>query len=174
MNYNTKYKFVPSDVAIYIHRSDLRHSEQLKVIKSVFEDYNSDISARYRDNFRLFCSEINNVLTLILLNDAEYNEADLILQELNNACLNDDITENLFGSYFKCVKLQLLYDRIDYRKIKLRTLLKDFGYQRRTAALVQSIEKAINALGLVTYLRDYEKCSVGSIGLDDMVMIRLK
>ena len=70
--------------------------------------------------------------------------------------------------------MQLTYSGISYRKIKLRNLLRDFNYKRRTAALMNRMNLALNALGLETYLRGYEKCDIRDAGLDDMIMIRLE
>jgi len=62
----------------------------------------------------------------------------------------------------------------DYSKIKLRRLLNVFGYKRRSAQLVDGIHRTLGALKLKTYLRGYTPCDVADIGIDRMVMIRLK
>lgn len=62
--------------------------------------------------------------------------------------------QGVIGSYFKIIKLRLKYfPKTDYCKIILWNLITRFGYKRRTSALVEYINRTINALGLRAYLR---------------------
>lgn len=72
----------------------------------------------------------------------------------------------------KIIKLNLMYTpRIDHKKIKLRTLLKEFGYERRSAKFVDSVNRTLKNLGLETYLKKYKKCD---IKINDVIIIRLE
>jgi hypothetical protein len=89
-------------------------------------------------------------------------------------CVDGVLNEQcIIEEYFKIIKLELAYGKgKDYRKIKLRRLLKVFGYKRRSVQLVDNIRRVLGALKLKTYLRDYVPCDIAKIGIDDMVMIR--
>lgn len=126
----------------------------------------------YRHDNLLFKQSVMNLLTMYELDDRTYNEAELILREVDST-IEADTGADYFGAYFKLIWLQLMYSGISYRKIKLRTLLHDFGYKWRTEALTSSMIHALNALELVTYLRNYEVCDIRDVKLDDMIMIRL-
>lgn len=115
-----------------------------------------------------------DLLNLYELDDREYHEAERILLEISQKGTDSEIETDCFGAYFKLIWMQLTYSGISYRKIKLRNLLRDFNYKRRTAALMNRMNLALNALGLKTYLRGYEKCDIRDAGLDDMIMIRLE
>ena len=65
------------------------------------------------------------------------------------------------------------YSGIAYRKVKLRKLLRDFGYKRRSEKLTSRIQQAIDKLELKIYLRGYVPCSIDAISLEDVIVIRL-
>ncbi|MBR1743319.1 MAG: hypothetical protein IJ733_15895 [Lachnospiraceae bacterium] len=76
--------------------------------------------------------------------------------------------------FFKMKRLQILYlDGQDYVRMKLRTLLKAYGYKRRTPELVRYFRECLLFYHMQTYLRGKEECDIGEIGLDEMVVMRV-
>ena len=169
---HTKYKLTPQDAATYFFIENFSHKRESEILLDLYEHHNQMIVWDYRHDHLLFKQSVMNLLNLYELDDRTYNEAELILREVDST-IEADTDADYFGAYFKLIWLQLMYSGISYRKIKLRTLLRDFGYKRRTEALTSSMKHALNALGLVTYLRNYEVCDICDVKLDDMVMIRL-
>lgn len=169
----TKYKITPQDVAVYLFLENTSHKRENEILLDLFESHNSMIVLDYRKSYLKFKQCIMSLLNIYELDDASYNEAELILQETENTEFYFNEEVDFFGAYFKLIWLQLMYSGISYRKIKLRNLLRDFGYKRRTVKLVNSINNALNALKLKMYLRAYEECDICSAGLDDMIIIRL-
>lgn len=170
----TEYKFVPEDIAGFFITSDLTHKEQSDILTDIFEKHNDSIASAYRNDFLLFKKNISDIMILCESDNETFDEVRFIMWEIGGG----DITPyeedyDVFSAYFKLIKLQLMYSGINCKKIKLRTLLKDFGYKRRTAELVDKMNKAFDALGLVTYLKNREPCDVGQIDIDDMIVIRL-
>lgn len=167
----TKYKFTPVDLANYIFTEDLSHHRTNEVIWNLFKNFNMLIVYPFRNDYMKFKKAILEQLNLWELNDKEYTEAELIMYEINNNIFSE-YDADYFSMYFKLIKLQLMY-RVNYKKIKLRNLLRDFGYKRRTSELMISMNRILDALGLKTYLKNYELCNICDIGLDDMIIIRL-
>lgn len=97
----------------------------------------------------------------------------MILREFG-LTISDDRIEDVFGKYFKLIKLQIICSDFGYKRVKLRSILKEFRYKRRSDKLNYSIQNALKALGLVTYIRGMERCNITDISLDQMVIIRLK
>ena len=170
---HTKYKFTPQDIAIFLLLADFSHQRENEMLSDLFEVHNQEIVWNYRQNFIHFRSSVKHYIAVYELNDYDYAEAKLIMKELGISEFDQE-QPDYFGAYFKQVKLHLLYSGADYRKMKLRTLLKDFGYQRRNTVLMDNMNRAIYSLGLQTYLRNYEPCNIADIKLDQIVMIRLK
>lgn len=169
----TKYKITPQDAAVYLFLENVSHKRKNEILCDLFENYNQMIVRDYRKSYLQFKQCVMNLLNVYELDDATYNEAELIVKETENTEFYIDEEEDCFAAYFKFIRLQLMYSGISYRKTKLRNLLRDFGYKRRTPQLTSNMNNAINTLGLKTYRRAYEECDICSAGLDDMIIIRL-
>lgn len=76
--------------------------------------------------------------------------------------------------YFKGVRFQLRFfsDR-GYVRVKLRTLLKHYGYRRRSAKLLEHMEQCMAFYRLQPYLRGGVPCSLSDTSIDDMIVFRL-
>lgn len=168
---HTKYKFTPQDIAVYLLFADLSRSQEEEILSNLFQEHNDEIVWDYRQDFLKLRFEVRDVMALYELSDDEYDETQLILKEFDIS--KSDTAPDYFGAYFKLVKLKLLYSCKDFHRIKLRTLLRDFGYKRRTSALINSMDHAMQALNLRSYLKQYELCDLSQIELDQMIMIRL-
>ena len=71
-------------------------------------------------------------------------------------------------------RLQILYlEGQDYVRMKLRTMLKIYGYKRRTQELLRYFRECLMFYHMQTYLRGREECDVGEIGLGEMIIIRV-
>lgn len=169
----TKYKITPQDAAVYLLLENASHKRENEVLWDLFENYNQMIVLDYRKSYLQFKQSVMNLLNIYALDDASYNEAELILKETENTefYYNDEV--DCFAVYFKLIWFQLMYSGISYRKMKLRNLLRDFGYKCRTTLLIHNIQQAIDNLGLKIYLRGYVLCDMCDISLDDMIIIRL-
>lgn len=168
---HTKYKFTPQDIAVYLLFADLSRPREEEILSNLFQEHNDEIVWGYRQDFLKLRFEVRDAMALYELNDDEYAETQLILKEFDIS--RSDTEPDYFGAYFKLIKLKLLYSGKDFHRIKLRTLLRDFGYKRRTTTLINSMERAMKALDLRSYLKRYEPCELSQIDLDQMIMIRL-
>lgn len=162
----------PKDLAIYILTEDISHRYANEVINDIFENHSEMIVPDCRDSYIRFKKSISELLNIYELDNIEYREAELIMCEINNVSMYREEDSDKLTSYFKLIKLQLMYSDIGYRKIKLRNLLKMFGYRRRSSALVNRMESTLNALGLKTYLKKRIPCNISTVKLNDMIIIR--
>lgn len=168
----TKYLFTPHDLAIFINIEDLSHDRKAEVISDLFDKHNAKIVYPFREDFTLFRRAVNDFLIRYDTAYEDLNEAQMIMDEVNGSS-NEVISDpDYFGAYFKLIKLRLLYTA-DYCKIKMSTLLSNFGYQRRSGQLLTRIRRAINTLGIIPQTRGYETCDLSEIKIDTMIMFRL-
>lgn len=171
---NTEYCFVPDDIAGYFITADPAHKEQNDILADLFNNHNDLIAPNYRNDFMHFKKSVSDIMILSEADNETFDEVQFIMWEVRESGMMPyEESYNYFSAYFKLIKLQLMYSGIECRKIKLRTLLRDFGYKRRTAELVNKINSALEALGLLTYLKNREQCHIGYVDIDDMIMIRL-
>lgn len=169
---HSKYKFTPQDIAVYLLVADLPRFREDEIIADLFQAYNNDIVYDYRNDLLKLRRHVYEKMILLEMNDEEYEEAQLIMREFQIE--KSESHPDYFGAYFKYIKLKLLYSGKGYHRIKLRTLLKDFGYKRRSAVLMESISRTMQALHLQAYLKQYEPCDLTEISIDQMVVIRIK
>jgi len=170
----TKYKFTPKDIAGYFISADFPHKRQNEVLIDIFQNHSDSVVFPYRNDFLLLKRTVSDMTIKYESDNETLDEVQIILWEMGKSGLMlDEGNYDRLGAYFKLIKLQLMYSDISCKRIKLRTLLKDFGYKRRTAALVGRINRSFSVLGLVTYLKNRKQCNIGQVKLDDMIVIRL-
>ena len=150
---HTAYWITPDDVAVYLFLENTSHQRENEILWDL-----------------QFKQSVMNLLNIYELDAVSYDEAALILMETEHTSLYSEEESDCFDAYFKLIWLQLRYSGIAYRKVKLRKLLRDFGYKRRSESRIQ---QAIDKLELKTYLRGYVPCSIDAISLEDVIVIRL-
>lgn len=76
--------------------------------------------------------------------------------------------------FFMLLRLRILYaGGQKYVRMKLRTLLKHYGYKRRSDIIVSHIQECMMFYHIRSYLRGEQKCSIKEIHLDDMITFRI-
>lgn len=168
----TKYKWTPSDIASYFQLADLPHQRENDILCNLFQDHNDELIADYRNDFLKFRTKVRQCISYCELNDSEFMEIQKLMQEMTSQRPEKEDSDCLY-SYFKVIKLFLLYSASSYR-IKFRTLLKQCGYQRRSQILIENMNRAFSALGLQVFLKNRVPCNLSEIKLDRWITIRLK
>lgn len=172
-----KYLYTPFDIAVYIRTENLSISDEYNMLEFLWENRDTEIWYYHRNDKQKFKKKINYELYVMEENFDDVDALNLIFQEMGSkfSIGESNFEQGVIESYFKIIKLRLSYSPVtDYCKIKLRNLIGRFGYKRRTKALVEYMDKTINALGLKAYLRGWESCDIRTVSLDDMVIFRSK
>lgn len=172
-----KYLYTPYDIAVFLLIANFTKSYERAVLHDIWENNKDSIPAKFRKSEVLFRRCVSFELSKFDGALDDIDELNLLMRDTEQSFYIDGTIneQGIIESYFKIIKLELTYVAgRDYRKIKLRRLLKQFGYKRRSAQLVAGIQRTLNALALKTYLRDYIPCDIAEIDIDEMVMIRLK
>lgn len=174
-----KYLYTARDIGIFLHNADLPHSIENKILENLWMERKAELELKYRKNQVLFYKSVNREIEKLLLkaDNHEMDSINKILEDIgSNFIINHSETEEYaVEAFFKVNKLRLTYiEDMNEIRMKLRTLLRYFGYKRRSPQLVSNVKRTLHSLGLKTYLRGYELCDVATVNIDDMVMIRLK
>ena len=75
--------------------------------------------------------------------------------------------------FFKSMRIRILFiGQKNYARIKLRTMLKAYGYKRRSDRLLAYIDRCMMFFHLVPYLHG-EPCKVAEVSVDDMITFRI-
>ncbi|MBU3176505.1 hypothetical protein KPL47_08975 [Clostridium estertheticum] len=175
----SKYLYTAIDIAIYFYSIDFKHSDKNKVMELLWEEKDTLLEVKYRKDKVFFFKSVNREMERYLLDsdDKETNAINKILEDIGSSFTINTLyfEQNVIEAFFRVIKLKLTYtEDTNNIKMKLRTLLRYFGYLRRSQQFVDNVKRTLRSLGLVTYLKGYELCDVSIIKLDDMMMIRLK
>ena len=139
--------YTPKEVAMFLKIIDLPYTKEREMIQVIVD---KDLAT--------FEKMVDNELEKLDEGDSTINEQ-----------------QEALWTYFKVIKLRLLYqEECPFVRLKLRTILKEFKYKRRSEKLMNEIQEILNQLQLETYLKGYITCLVKEIDLDDYIMIRLK
>lgn len=169
---HTKYMISPNDIATFLFLENTSHKRENEILLDLFNNHNKNIVREYRRSYLKLKQCVMNLISIYEVDATSYSEATLILRETTSSKICSVEESDCFSAYFKLIWLQLIYSGITYRKIKLRKLLRDFGYKRRSEKLINCIQQAIDNLNLRVYLRDYTPCNINDIDIDDMIIIR--
>lgn len=169
-----KDKLTPQDIADYMLYEDVTHKREIEILSDLFNNHNDMIIQNYRNDYLKLKQQVFTFMNIYELSNDEYSEAEQILRETADVKELYSYDEaDCFGEYFKFIWLQLMYSGISCRKMKLRNLLKAFGYKRRSKKLINCIQQAIDNLNLKVYLRDHMPCNIYDIDIGDIIIIRL-
>lgn len=171
------YLYTPFDIAVYFNSSNMTISEENLILSLLWEQKYTLISYDCRKERRHFFNLVKYEMHNMNVSLDGIDELNFILKEMGSkfSIGEQNYEQGAIESYFKLFKLKLTYTQgTDFCKIKLRTLIRKFGYKRRTNNLVECINRTIELLGLETYLRGWEPCDIKNVVLDDTIIIRLK
>ena len=141
----------------------------------------------YRDNLKNWMLAVHFCGAYLHDRAALASEFPLITKEMQEINAKNDLNllrakQDLFEMefyelefYLKRMRIVILYHgKQDYVRVKLKTLLRAYGYQRRSAKLMTFLKQGMERYGLVSFLRGNQRCDIEEIRLDDMISFRVK
>ena len=165
------------DVACIIDNAGLSTKEALRLAHRMHTEDKSFLAVEYRQNYRKWLLDIlywSDYMQDKIALDAEFpsvqaaSDGTLDISDL----MCDDFDLDLF---FKRLRVQILYlGKKDYVRMKLRTLIAAYGYQRRSKEFVRFLKIRLVFYHIQTALRGNELCDVETMdSLDDMITFRV-
>lgn len=167
------------DIACMIRSQDMGVRAAGAMLERIWEKDSYFLLPCYRDNLRKFYLDVHS-WTDYLCDKPEIDREFPAIQkdfatfgrEMGTELLSADHFD--LDLFFKMKRLQILYlGGQDYVRMKLRTLLKTYGYKRRTQELLRYFRECFLFYHMQAYLRGREECDLGEIGLDEMITIRV-
>ena len=165
------------DVACIINNAGLSTKEALRLAHRMHTEDKSFLAVEYRQNYRKWLLDIlywSDYMQDKIALDAEFPSVQAVsdgtLDVSDLMC--DDFDLDLF---FKRLRVQILYlGKKDYVRMKLRTLIAAYGYQRRSKEFVRFLKIRLVFYHIQTALRGNELCDVETMdSLDDMITFRV-
>ena len=167
------------DIAVIISSMQLGCREESRILDRIWEGEKAFLDTPYKANQRKFILDTYHWLQYFYdkpIIDREFPAIQKDLALSNRALQAEQLTNDFseLDLFFKNIRICILYGNgNDYVKIKLRTLLKMYGYKRRSQLLLQHISLCMTFYHLDATLRGGIPCSIESADLDHMLIFRV-
>lgn len=170
--------YTPIDIATILYNMNLGIKEESIMLDKIWKEDGRFFMYDYKTNQRRLILDVMYHMHYfedkpILDKEFPYIQQDLI--DVNKCLYEEDfISENVnIDLFFKNMRIQILYGGgNDYSKIKLRNLLKQYGYKKRNPKLVEHIKRCIKFYNLDVTLKGGEKCDIETVPLDEVLIFR--
>lgn len=167
------------DLACIIHSLNLGTRTASILIESMWKNDKQYLAPIYRTNLRQLYREVYYWSDYLCDKPAIDKEFPAIQKDFISCGKN--LEEATFVTdyfdidlFFKMKRIQILYlEGQNYVKMKLKTLLKAYGYKHRTQKLLDYLRICMSFYHMRTYLPGNKVCDIGGIGLDEMIIIRI-
>ena len=171
--------YTPLDIAIIVYSMELGCRAESAMIDSIWTGETAFLPSKYRNNQRRFILDVRYWLDYLYdkpLLDKEFPAIQRDAARANGALVAEQFVSNFseLDLFFKSIRIRTLYNsEKHYARMKLRTLLRAYGYQRRSKQLLEHINLCLSFYHLETALRGGTPCRIEDVGLDDMLVFRV-
>ena len=167
-------------IAYFIDSRSIGARSQMELLDRIFIDDNAFLHPFYRANKKQFISDvlywINYLMDQVTFN-AEYPAIEKDFSHMGVQISRDDYLLSEYANvdlFFMSIRLQIRFTGPqDYVRKKMRTVLKAYGYKRRTATLMSHMRDCMMYYHIQPYLSGERECDIRDIQLDDMITFRI-
>ena len=168
-------------LAFVIVKYDLGPKSAMEFLERVYSEDSEFLHPKYRKHKKEFFSDVlywvDYLVDKVKL-DREISglerDFDSIGKELVRENLMFDDSIPVFGLFFMEMRLQIRFlGKQNYVRMKLRTLLKNHGYKRRSTIIMNYVRDCLYFYHILLSLRGGEICDIREIDLDDMITFRV-
>lgn len=173
------YLYSPYELAIIVQFYGLDVVAASQLLNDIFKYDNAFIYPEYRDNQKKFILDVMNEMSC--LNNQEqfemekyYIEKDMEQLGLLNGSENNEDEEMVHHLVFKELRIRILHlNQKKYAKMKLRTLLSELGYKRRSLNNIAYIRECMLFYHINVSLKGNTYCDIESVNHDDTLVFRV-
>ena len=158
---------------------ELNCRAESQIIDIIWEGERVFLSPEYRKNQKKFILDVRYWLNYFYQKPILDKEFPAIQKDIADTKKSFDKEQYVsdfsnLDLFFKNIRIRILYSSGNgYVRLKLRTLLKEYGYQRRSKLLVEHINRCMLFYHLEATLRGGVSCCIEEAGLDDMLTFRV-
>lgn len=167
------------DIAAIVNSMEMGMKAEAKLLDQLWKFDRSLFLPKYYDNQRKLILDVHywtDYLHDKPIIDAEYPAIQKEFLAIGSK-MTMDVLINDFSDldlFLKSLRIKILYlDGKGYSRVKLRSLLRQYGYKRRSKKLMQYIRECCDFYHIKTYLRGGIAFNVEMIGIDEMITFRV-
>ena len=165
-------------VAYFIVSQEMGTKTQMEFLENLYEQEYEFLHPIYKGNKKDFISDVL-YWTDYLVDKEKLDKEYPVVEKDFKATGRQFIRENMMSDYpeidmyFMHMRLRILFvESQGFVRMKLRTLLKHYGYKRRSARLNEHLNYCMIFYHIQPYLKDYEQCDIRDVDLDDVIIFR--
>lgn len=171
--------YTAQDLATIICNEDIGCHAEIDLINKIWEYDRAYLLLDHRNNKRKFILDVFYWINYI--HDKPTIDAEIPAVRKDFLSGGQDLLDSDFISeysdldlFFKSLRIKILFLKTqNYVRIKLRTLIKQYGYQRRSQKLLQYMNECIYFYHIQPYVRGGIECDIGAISIDEMITFRV-
>lgn len=166
-------------VAYFAVSYEMGSRKVMEFLEDLYLREQSFLHLQYRENRKRFFSDVLYWTDYLIDReklDREFPDVERDFEALGRQFDWENRTAEYreIDLYFMFVRLRILYlGTQDYVRVKLRTLLKHYGYRRRSRTIVAHMRTCLEYYHIQPYLKGGMLCDINGIKLDDMITFRL-
>lgn len=166
-------------LALFAVSQEMGSRRTMDFLEKVYTEEKSYLYPVYLENKRFLFS--GTLYWIEYLIDKEKLDAEFPAVEKDFKATGREFVEEAvmseypdFDLFFMFLRLRIKYtNNQDYIRMKLRTLLSNYGYKRRSPGLMEHIRDCMMFYHIESYLRGDVICDVRKIDIDDMITFRI-
>ena len=176
----SKYYYSALDIAAILSGFELGCKAETEMLSRIWDGERYIISPQYVNNKRKFILDVYYWMHYFYekpILDKEYPMIQKDMEAMGSSLDMHQYTSdfNNLDLFFKNIRIRILYSGgNDYVRIKLRSLLKHYGYKRRSKAVMRHIKTCMRVYKLIVTQRGKAHCVLEEIDLDTMLSFRVK
>ena len=173
------YLYTPFELALIIQHHALDCNKYMDLLHSIYQNDKSFLLPEYRNNQKKLFLDVMDNLNYInntenYLSEIEAIEKDSEVLGLVNNYSGDNLRDSFNHLIFKELRIRILYiNTRGFACLKLRTLLSELGYKRRSPHIIQYIIDCLNFYHISVSLRGNISCDIKSVLIDDTIVFRI-
>ncbi len=151
----------------------------MEFLNRLYEEEQEFLHPAYKGNKKDFVSDVLYWTDYLVDKDKLDKEFPVVEKDFN-ATGRRFVRENLMSDYpefdlfFMIMRLRIKFSGgQDFVRMKLRTLLKHYGYKRRSTAITSHIRDCMVFYHIQPFLRGEQECDIRDIDIDDMISFRV-
>lgn len=166
-------------VAYFMVSQEIGSRTQLELLEKIYNEEFEYLHPYYKGNHKAFVSDVLYWSDYLIDKETLDSEFPVIEKDFNatgNVFVKEDLMADYpeFDLFFMIMRLRLLYmNDKGYTRLKLRTLLRKYGYKKRNTEWLEYIKDCMMFYHIQPYLRGGVECNIRDIDIDDMITFRV-
>lgn len=170
--------YQPLDLALILNTLSLSTKQEMNLLEDVWHKEHAFIPTNYRDQKKQYFLDV--MYWKHHLRDEEVFAKELpgVYETMKSIGIGEGFYETLaqyqgIELFFKQLRVELSCLNKPYIRYKCRTLLHQYGYERRSQQLINYITLCLYFYHMKTYIKGEVPCLIEEVSLDDMIVFRL-